>query len=60
VFVAPFAENIAENWLFGISPEGIGAVGALLNFAVAISVSAITPAPPQEAKDLVSRIRVPG
>ena len=59
VFVAPFAENIAENWLFGISPEGIGAVGAILNFHVAIIVSALTPAPPVEVKELVERIRIP-
>ncbi len=59
VFVAPFAENIAENWLLGISPEGIGAVGAVLNFTVAIAVSAFTPPPPPEVRELVERIRVP-
>ena len=59
VFVAPFAENVAENWLFGISPEGIGAVGALLNFAVAGGVSALTPPPPAAVRELVERIRVP-
>jgi cation/acetate symporter len=60
VFIEPFAENIAANWLFGISPEGIGAVGAVLNFHVAMIVSALTPAPPVEVKKLVERIRVPG
>ena len=59
VFVAPFAVNSPENWLFGISPEGIGALGALLNFAVAISVSALTPPPSAEVRELVERIRVP-
>ena len=59
VFVAPFAENVAENWLFGISPEGIGTLGALLNFAVALGVSALTPAPSEEVRALVERIRVP-
>ncbi len=59
VFVAPFAQNVAENWFLGISPEGIGALGALLNFAVAIGVSAFTPPPPAEARELVERIRVP-
>ena len=59
VFIAPFAENIAENWLLGISPEGIGAVGAVLNFTVAIAVSAFTPPPPPEVRELVERIRVP-
>ena len=59
VFMAPLAENVAENWLFGISPEGIGAVGAMLNFAVTIIVSRLTPAPPEDIRQLVERIRVP-
>jgi len=59
VFVAPFAENVAANWLFGISPEGIGALGAVLNFAVATGVSALTPPPPAAVRELVERIRVP-
>jgi len=59
VFVAPLGQNLPENWLFGISPEGIGAVGALLNFAVATGVSAITPPPSAEVRALVERIRVP-
>ncbi len=45
--------------LFGISPEGIGAVGMLINFATAFIVSAITPAPPQEVQDMVQSIRMP-
>ncbi|HJO23892.1 MAG: cation acetate symporter [Myxococcota bacterium] len=59
VFVEPFAENIPENWLFGISPEGIGALGAALNFAVALGVSAITRPPSAEVRALVERLRVP-
>ena len=59
VFVAPFAQNLPENWLFGISPEGIGALGALLNFAVAIGVSAVTPPPGAGVRELIERIRVP-
>jgi cation/acetate symporter len=59
VFVAPFAENLPQNWLLGISPEGIGTLGALLNFAVAIGVSALTPPPSAEVRELVERIRVP-
>ena len=59
VVMTPFAENVAENWLFGISPEGIGALGALLNFAVAIGVSALTPPPPANVREMVERIRVP-
>ena len=59
VFVEPFAANVAANWLFGISPEGIGAVGAAINLAVTIAVSALTPAPPEPVRALVRRIRVP-
>ena len=59
VFVAPFAENVPANWLFGISPEGIGVVGAVLNFAVAIGVSAMTAPPPPHVRELVEHIRTP-
>ena len=59
VFVEPFAVNVPGNWLFGISPEGIGAVGAAINLAVTLIVSALTPAPPEPVQALVRRIRVP-
>ena len=59
VFVEPFAANVPGNWLFGVSPEGIGAVGAALNLAVTLVVSALTPAPPEPVQALVRRIRVP-
>ena len=59
LFVAPFAANVPGNWLFGISPEGIGALGAGLNLAVTLAVSALTPAPPAPVRELVRRIRVP-
>ena len=35
-FISPDL-NHAENWLFGISPEGIGTIGMLLNFAVSFA-----------------------
>lgn len=47
------------QYLFGISPEGIGAIGMLLNFAVAFIVSYFTPPTPQDIKDLVESIRYP-
>jgi probable sodium:solute symporter len=59
VFIEPMAENVAENWLFGISPEGIGALGMLLNFAVAFTVSTFTAPPPPEIREMVERIRIP-
>ncbi|MEM9080679.1 MAG: VC_2705 family sodium/solute symporter, partial [Verrucomicrobiota bacterium] len=57
-FVNPEA-NVAENWLFGISPEGIGTLGMILNFVVTIVVSKLTPEPPEEIGELVERVRYP-
>ncbi|MCH8810655.1 MAG: cation acetate symporter [Gemmatimonadetes bacterium] len=57
-FIDPSA-NTAEHWWFGISPEGIGTVGMILNFAVATTVSYFTPPPPPHIIELVERIRVP-
>ncbi len=57
-FVDPSANN-AEHWWFGISPEGIGTLGMLLNFAVALTVARFTPPPSEEVQMLVSSIRVP-
>jgi cation/acetate symporter len=57
-FVDPGA-NTADNWLMGISPEGIGTVGMLLNFAVALAVSRVTAPPPAHVQELVEEIRVP-
>ncbi len=59
VFFPPLIENSAEHWFLGISPEGIGFVGMLLNFAVALTVSRMTPEPPVEVQQLVEEIRVP-
>ena len=56
---APFAEDVAENWLFGVSPEGIGALGMVLNFVVALTVSRMTAAPPERVQALVEYIRAP-
>lgn len=51
--------NTPDNWLFGISPLSFGAIGALINFAVAYGVSYSTEAPPQEIQDLVESVRSP-
>ena len=50
----------ADQWLLGISPQGIGTVGMLLNFAVTIVVSRLTDPPPPEVQALVRHIRLPG
>ncbi|MGE4343709.1 MAG: sodium:solute symporter family protein [Geoalkalibacter sp.] len=47
------------NFFFGISPNAFGAVGAIINFAVAYFVSKATPAPPDHIQDLVESVRVP-
>lgn len=57
-FVNPTA-NTADNWWFGISPEGIGTLGMIFNFVVAIVVSKFTPAPPQEVAEIVEKVRYP-
>ncbi|MDH3732374.1 MAG: cation acetate symporter [Gemmatimonadota bacterium] len=57
-FVNP-AANTAEHWWFGISPEGIGALGMVLNFAVALTVARFTPEPPEHIGELVESIRIP-
>ncbi|MCY3705770.1 MAG: cation acetate symporter [Gammaproteobacteria bacterium] len=53
------AANTADNWFLGISPEGIGFVGMLINFVVAGIVSRSSAAPPEEVGRLVESIRVP-
>jgi cation/acetate symporter len=52
-------ENVPENYFFGIPPTAFGPIGALLNFAVAYVISAMTAAPPKHVQDLVESIRVP-
>jgi cation/acetate symporter len=54
-----FLGSLPENWFFGIEPNAFGAVGALVNFAVALLVARATPAPPAEIQALVEEIRVP-
>jgi cation/acetate symporter len=51
--------NVPAHWLFGISPEGIGTLGMLLNFLVSIPVSLLTAPPPSEVQELVDNIRSP-
>ncbi len=51
--------NTPDNWLFGISPLSFGAVGAVINFAVAYAVMSVTREPPEEIQELVYSIRVP-
>ena len=54
-----FLGGKTEHYLFGITPEGIGFVGMLINFAVAFAVSKFTPAPPLDVQEMVERIHIP-
>ena len=49
----------ADDWWFGISPEGFGTVGMLINFGVSFVVSQLTPPPPLEVQEMVENIRFP-
>ena len=53
------AANIPANWFLGISPEGIGFIGMMVNFAVALSVARVTAPPPERITALVEHIRLP-
>ena len=55
-----FLGGMEENWFLGITPNAFGAVGAVVNFAVALVVSSNTENPPEEIIELVERIRTPG
>jgi cation/acetate symporter len=57
-FVSPDM-NKAENWLWGISPEGIGTIGMVINFVITYVVSKLTKEPPKEVQDMVGSLRYP-
>ena len=57
-FLHPELSN-PDHWWFGISPEGIGALGAALNFAVAFLVCRLRPPPSAAVQGLIAGIRVP-
>lgn len=57
-FINP-AANTSENWFLGISPEGIGTLGMLVNAVITVVVSRRTPAPPENIQQLVEDIRIP-
>ncbi|MDG2476189.1 MAG: cation acetate symporter [Flavobacteriaceae bacterium] len=51
--------GLPENYLFGISPEGIGTIGMIINFIVSLVVSRLTKPTPEKIKALVESIRYP-
>ena len=58
-FLVPPEQSTPEQWLWGISPEGIGIVGMALNFIVATVVSRLTAPPSEAVQQLVEDIRIP-
>jgi len=54
-----FLGDTPANWFMGIEPNAFGVVGAVVNFAVAFGVSAVTGKPPVEVQELVEHIRIP-
>ena len=53
------ATSTSADWWWGISPEGFGTIGMIVNFIVAFTVSRFTPETPQDVQDLVENIRIP-
>ena len=57
-FINPDINN-SDFWFLGISPEGIGCIGMILNFALALIISIFTKPPPKDVFDMVDEIRQP-
>ena len=51
--------NSSEYWFLGISPEGFGFIGMILNFCIAILVSFFYARPPKNVYLMVDQIREP-
>jgi cation/acetate symporter len=60
IYFFKFGGGTPDQFLFGVSPEGIGFVFMWLALGVGIAVALVTKAPPQDVQDLVDDIRVPG
>ena len=51
--------NSSDNWFLGISPEGFGFIGMIINFVVALSTSFFFSKPPADVYRMVDKIRQP-
>ena len=47
------------DWWFGISPEGIGSLGMVINFGVTLVITAVTSPPPASVQEQVEHLRYP-
>lgn len=59
IFYFKYGGGKPESYIFGITPEGIGTLGMILNAIVALIVSNMTPEPPAEVQAMVENIRIP-
>lgn len=48
-----------SHWCFGINPQGIGIVGMVINFAVALGLTPLFPKPSAKVQAMVASIREP-
>ena len=60
IYYFKFGGGTPDQWLFGVSPEGIGFIFMFLSAGVGAAVALATKAPPRDIQDLVDDIRVPG
>ena len=49
----------SSEWWFGTSPEGFGTFAMLINVIISVTISRLTPAPPEDVQEIVERIRIP-
>jgi cation/acetate symporter len=54
-----YLDGLGSNWFFGIEPNAFGAIGAIVNFAVAFIVCSMTKPVPTEIQEMVDYIRAP-
>ena len=52
-------QGLSDQWWFGVSPEGFGAIAMIFNFLSALLVNKFTPPPPLEVQQIVENIRIP-
>ena len=60
IYYFKFGGGAADQWFWGVSPEGIGFVFMWLAAIVGVVVALLTKAPPQYIQELVQDIRIPG
>ena len=54
-----FMGGTSDQYFLGITPEGIGFIGMLINFGVSFLVSSFTSPPPKNVVEMVEEIHIP-